>query len=323
MRTLAPDILFSACVPFALDPLRKRFPNIEWGDYNDASRAQSIARCDAWLGLGGSPFQSAQSRWFVDHLIQDAALCRTNGKPMFYLGIGAQTEAEATSAETRNLCAQAAQVWTRDAFSADRLSGALPAGTPIRAAADTAHILFQDTPPPSAKPGRLTLVPNFDFAEWRGQDAMLRAIENLHVSERTWLAQESRELPGAERALFGTLPAKARSDWSLTTPDIPGAPLDRVLESWPSGEWLVTARYHAAIAGTWAGSKTLVIATNEKLRSAARELKLPMVSPNASNAEVADALIHSTASEKPAVLAETAYKACREFVTSVSSFASA
>src|ERR1044071_3659612 len=58
MRTLAPSASFTCCVPFALEPLRTRFPSIEWQVYDEAVRARCIAQCDVWLGLGGSPFQS-------------------------------------------------------------------------------------------------------------------------------------------------------------------------------------------------------------------------------------------------------------------------
>src|SRR6266542_643277 len=91
MRTLTPGATFSCCVPFALEPLQKRFTAINWLPYDDATRARCIAGCDVWLGLGGSPFQSAQSRWFIDHLVREETLCAREKKPMFFLGVGVQT----------------------------------------------------------------------------------------------------------------------------------------------------------------------------------------------------------------------------------------
>src|ERR1044071_5657534 len=43
MRTLAPETTFSCCVPFALEPLRQRFPEIAWLGYDDATRERCIA----------------------------------------------------------------------------------------------------------------------------------------------------------------------------------------------------------------------------------------------------------------------------------------
>jgi polysaccharide pyruvyl transferase WcaK-like protein len=318
MRRLAPRATFTCCVPFALEPLRHRFPAIEWLPHDDAHRERCIAACNAWLGLGGSPFQSAQSRWFIDHLVGEAALCAKAGKKMFFLGVGVQTAAELALADVRNLCAQAAGIWTRDPESAKFL-GALPV-PPVRlkSAADLAHVFFRDVPPPAATAGRLTVVANFDYAAWAGEAEFLRAATALPATERVWLAQESRDLPGAERALHAALPDTERTRWHLVIPDEPGAPLNDALARWPSGEWLVTSRYHAALAGAWARSKIVVISTNEKLRAAARELSAPLLSPSADHAAVAHALAAATPAHPPHASADLAFAACEDFVRSAS-----
>src|SRR4051812_30387470 len=94
MRTLAPAATFTCCVPFALKPLQQRFSAIEWLPYDEPTRTRCVSECDVWLGLGGSPFQSALSRWFVDHLVLEASFCEQHGKPMFFLGVGVQTAGE-------------------------------------------------------------------------------------------------------------------------------------------------------------------------------------------------------------------------------------
>ena len=47
------------------------------------------------------------------------------------------------------------------------------------------------------------------------------------------LAQEARELPGAERALHAALPGDRRRVWELVAPDAPGAPLSSAMARWP------------------------------------------------------------------------------------------
>jgi polysaccharide pyruvyl transferase WcaK-like protein len=316
-RQLAPEATFTSCVPFPLEPLRRRFPDVAWLPYDDATRARCITDCDAWLGLGGSPFQSAQSRWFVDHLIADAAHCAQAGKPMFFLGVGVQTTVELAAPDIRRVCDQAVRIWTRDTASAERLA-ALGAAERIAAAADCAHLWFRDVRPPAAATGRLTLVANFDYGTWPGQAECLSALEKFTASERVWLAQESRELPGAERALFATLPSEQRSRWRFVSPEEPGMPLPTVFARWPSGEWLVTARYHAALAGAWAGSKIVVLDTNEKLRAAAREFSAPLLSPDARESDIMKALAAATTvNHEVRSQAEHAFRACAEFVQAV------
>jgi polysaccharide pyruvyl transferase WcaK-like protein len=315
MRRLAPEAVFTCCVPFPLAPLQRRFPAVQWLGYNDIDRARAVAECDAWLGLGGSPFQSALSRWFIDHLIGEAAWCVRERKPLFFLGIGVQTATEVALPDVQRICSGAAGIWTRDAASAERLS-TLPSAPPIEAAADLAHVFFRESTPPRAVAGRMTLVANFDYGTWPGQAACLRAIDRLSTTECVWLAQESRELPGAERALFAALSPAEQARWRLVSPDEAGAPLTDVLARWPSGEWLITARYHAALAGAWAGSRVVVLSTNEKLRAAARELNAPQLAPDANEAVATRALAAAVPAPAPLEFADRAYAACAAFVRS-------
>ena len=314
LRSLAPRATLTACVPFALEPLRRRFPAVDWQPCEPADRERAIAACDVWLGLGGSPFQSAQNRWFVDHLAGDAALCAQRKKPMFYLGVGVQTATELSVPDVRRLITQAAGMWTRDAASAARLAALSAPPRGLETAADLAHIFFRDNPPPPAAAGRATVVANFDYGAWPGEKKFLCALEALSAAEHIWLAQESRELPGAERALHAALPDAERKLWRLVVPEQPGAPLPQVLARWPSGAWLVTARYHAALAGAWSRSRLVVIFTNEKLRAAAGELGGALVSPEADTAAVARALAAAAPAPPPALAAERAYAACAAFV---------
>lgn len=315
MRALAPDATFTCCVPFGLEPLRERFPAVEWFPLEDADRARCVAACDAWLGLGGAPFQSALSRWFLDHLVGEKELCERERKPMFYLGIGIQTTTELAETDVRHLVGRAARIWTRDFSSAEKLR-ALPSRPQIDAASDLAHIFFRDHNPPPAQAKRLALVANFDYDAWPGQADCLSAVKSLPATERVWLAQEGRELPGAERTLFATLSAAEKTWWNFVSPERPGAPLAEVIADWPSAEWLVTARYHSAVAGAWAGSKIAVISTNEKLRSIATDLHAPLLPLRADADAVLRALSAAKPAKPPVHLADRAHAACAEFVRS-------
>ena len=315
MRALQIPATFTCCVPFPLAPLQQRFRAIEWLPYEPTLRRRCIDASDMWLGVGGSPFQSSLSRWFVDHLVEDAETCARAGTPMFFLGVGVQTTHELGLPDVRRICSQAAGIWTRDAESSARIHS-LPSPPPVETAADLAHIFFREFRPPPVKDGRVALVPNFDFGSWLGQGAVLRVVEKMPARERVWLAQESRALPGAERALYAGLTDAERSAWQFISPEIPGAALAEVLARWPSAEWLLTARYHAALAGAWAGAKIVIISTNEKLRGAAAELRSPFVSPDADETMVARAIANASPIAMPHALAERAQAACAELMRS-------
>lgn len=315
MQTIEPAATFSCCVPFPLAPLQARFPTIDWLPYVPAERKRSIQACDLWLGAGGSPFQSAHSRWFVDHLVEEAEICLSARKPVFFLGVGVQSADELMVPDVRRVCAQAEGIWTRDAASAERIR-ALPSAPPVNVASDLAHVYFRDVRPPPAQPGRVTLVANFDYGAWPGQSTVLRVLQSVPAQEHVWLAQESRPLPGAEHAMFASLSPDEQARWTFVAPEIAGANLSDVLARWPSGEWLITARYHAALAGAWAGSKVIVLATNEKLRAAAIELDAPLVSPDADADTFAQVLGSAPALAPPLELADRAYTACAALIRS-------
>jgi hypothetical protein len=308
----------TCCVPWPTGPLARRFPGVDWLPYDNATRRSCIENCDAWVGLGGSPWQAAVSSWFADHLASERRWCETAAKPMYFLGVGGQDRAGHADPDLR-AAAQAAQaIWTREAATAAGLAGTCAAGR-VRAAADLAHIFFEAHRPPPAAAGRLTAVLNFDYAGWPAMGAALAALDRLHARERIWLAQEARALPGAERELFQGLPEKERARWSLRNADDSDLTLAQALDRWPSGEWLLSSRYHATLAGAWAGSRAVVIATNEKLQSAADELGYPCLAPIADTGAL-DTLLRSAEPPNEAALrlhAAAARRACGEFFDAV------
>jgi polysaccharide pyruvyl transferase WcaK-like protein len=257
----------TCCVPHDRAALAARFPEVQWLPYEPGAREQAIRSCAAWLGLGGAPFQSNVSRWFVDHLAEEGRLCAAAGKPMYFLGVGVQDPASLELPELQAVIRQARRVWTRDDASADLLADRIPSVT-VAAAADLAHLQLAALPPPRAEAGRFTAALNFEFAEWPGLAGALRATDALAVRERVWAAQEARDLPGAERWLHARLPESERARWRLQ-------PVE-TLAAWPSGEWQLSSRYHGTLIGAWAGSRAVVIGTNAKLRAAAAETGYPL-----------------------------------------------
>jgi polysaccharide pyruvyl transferase WcaK-like protein len=319
MSQLAPDASFSGCVPFPLGPLRSRFPRIDWFEYTKENRAACIRAADIWLGLGGSPFQSAQSRWFIDHLLGEIELSHIAGRPMFFLGIGVQLESELNDADVARVCSGARAIWTRDTASAQRLSNAHP-HVPVHATADVSHLLFRTVQPAAATPGRVAVVANSDYADWPQLGGFVEALESLNPTERVWVAQEDRDLPGSERSLFAALSPELRERWSIRSAGVSDKPIDAVAALWPTPEWLFTSRYHAAIASAWGGAKVVVVGLNEKLRAISADLDAPLITPSATPDELSAAFMRArpVAATNLNGLAASAESACREFVAAAS-----
>ena len=307
----------TCCTPFNRTALTARFPEIEWLAYDETSRISAIRSCDAWLGLGGSPFQHRVSRWFIDHLLEERNWCSRWDRPMHFLGIGAQ---EISAFEDRELCSvfeSARNVWMRDAWSLPELRRIMTSGK-IRPGADLAHLFLQSRHL-VATPERIVATLNFDYQDWNDLPNALKAMRDMVSSDRVWFSQESRALGGSEQSIWHKLPQSESKSWTLQVADNEASSATAIIRNWPTGEWLVTSRFHTSLVGMWAGSKIIVVATNGKLRGLANDFDLPCVEPNASLKEWHDA-ISSARPVQPARLAAAASdaeRACREFFESI------
>jgi len=309
----------SCCSPYDLRPLSLRFPRIHWMPYTEAYRKEAIANCDAWLGLGGSPFQHSVSSWFTDHLKSEAHWCKYDNKPMYFLGIGGQDEAAYRNTILKTVADQARHIWTRDESTYVAVKKLVKDNTRIDLASDLAHSFFETYSLQSIQSRTLATVLNFDYANWPNLNIAIQALNALPTDRKLWLIQESRVLPGAEQDLYKQLDNSLKSLWEIYLADIPGCSLKTLAEHWPSTEYLFTARFHSALASAWAGTKTVVINTNSKLESIALDLQVPLVGVNATP----EMIIQAFSQAKPvprallsqkALLAKNAIKAFLDMI---------
>ena len=265
---------FSCCSPHDLHSQRRRFPAIQWLPYTLETRREAIAGADAWLGLGGSPFQSDDGDWFIDHLLQEQSLCRELRLPMWYLGVGINDQAALQRAEVRRLIEGAERIWTRDAPSARLLAAFTTDPSKVTPAADLAHCFLSDHASFAARSG-VAMCINLARDPLRYAGDIERWVRELPMERLSWLVQEIRELPGAERRIFSALSPDTRQRLTECLPDY-SAPTARDLASaWPRAAAVITSRYHAALTQAWAGAAIGILAINDKLRGAAEDLSLP------------------------------------------------
>ena len=117
-----PGARLTCCTPFDRASQQHRLPGVTWLDYTDAARDEAIAACDAWIGVGDSPFQSEVGSWFLDHLLAERDRCRRFGKPMYFFCVGVNDFGAMENPATRAIVESAARIWTRDAQSARLLT---------------------------------------------------------------------------------------------------------------------------------------------------------------------------------------------------------
>jgi hypothetical protein len=252
---------------FDLDSQRLRFPQVTWVPYDGAARERCIEACDVWLGLGDTPFQTAVGNWFYRHLADELDLCRRHGKPMYFLGVGAEHESAVVGNDLAAPVLRAARhVWARDAQSAGWLAAA--AGDhKVTAAADLAHVYLRDRARRPLEPGMTGLVLNFEDPRLFNPAALLALVEQ--GPERRafrWLVQEVRALAGSETWTYRALSAPLRRRLEVRSPDYARDALDGLLDAWGAPETLITSRYHAAVAGAWWGARVVAVCRSGKVQ---------------------------------------------------------
>lgn len=260
-----------AAIPFPVATQARRFPSIEWLPDEPHTREAAIRGCDAWLGLGGSPFQTDCGAWMLDNLARDAATCRRHRVPMFFLGTGVNDQQSLDDPRAREALAQASYLWMRDADCAQWTAARVGADK-VGTAADCAHIFLSRAATGTPEPRRLGWAMSFEDETRCANEAIERTIAELQEWRHDWLVQEVRCLPGGERWRHRRLGDGIRRAARLCVPDYDADTADRLLAAWPTGEALVSSRYHALLVGAWRGSRLVALRRNDKLAAAARSL---------------------------------------------------
>jgi ADP-heptose:LPS heptosyltransferase/polysaccharide pyruvyl transferase WcaK-like protein len=307
----------TCATPFDPASQRRRFPEVAWLPYDRRHREEAIRRCDVWLGLGDTPFQSEVGTWFLDHLAEELELCRRHGKPMFFLGVGCGDPAAVTHPTTRALLNYATHVWTRDRSSADALAEC-GGSAAVTAGADLAHIHLQRRRNFSVSRG-VGFVLHFENPEAFSSTAFAEVVRRLEGQARDWLVQETRSLAGSESELYRTLPADVAAQLHVHRPDYRTAATEELTAVWPTPEVLVGSRYHGLVVGAWRGCRLVSVRRNDKLAGLAADLGLVSV-PDFRNAETILQAIADSRPVAPELLeerAELASNCCRQFLATV------
>lgn len=302
-------------IPFPRATQVRRFPAIEWLADEPRVREAAIRECDAWLGLGGSPFQTDCGSWMLDSLSRDAARCRRHGTPMFFLGTGVNNRSSLDDPRIREVLAQASYLWMRDADCA-AWTAEIAGAHKVAAAADLGHVALVRAAMMAPQPRRLGWAMPFEDETRCVNEAIERTIKGLSEWRHDWLVQDIRCLPGGERWRHRRLAEEIRRAVGLCVPDYDAATADELLAAWPVGEVIVGSRYHALLVGAWRGSRLVAVHRNDKLAAAARSLGC-MAIERADDAEGLRAAIDAARPVDRGLLdtlAATALDACRAFV---------
>ncbi|HSU68607.1 MAG TPA: polysaccharide pyruvyl transferase family protein, partial [Tepidisphaeraceae bacterium] len=315
LRTQRRAVELTCASPFDLASQSRRFPNVRWMPYEPSPREDAIRGCDAWVGIGGTPFQVVVGPWFLDHLAADLELCQKHGKPMHFIGIGVNEASALKDSRATHVLSYADRIWTRDERSAE-LIGDAGFAAKVSSAADLAHVYLKGAPHIPVEAQTIGHVLNFEDPGAFDPAAVQRVTGRLSDRRHRWLVQESRPLEGSELAIFEKLPADVRTRLDLRVPDYSNGSLADLLAPWGSPETLVTSRYHAAVIGAWHGARVVSVERSEKIRGLVAQLGVVAV-PDFNDPKILlDAIARAVPVDRRLLdkLARLAEDACHEMI---------
>lgn len=296
----------------------RRFPQVNWLDYEPAARESAIQACDAWVGVGDTPFQVVVGPWFLDHLVADCELCRRRRKPMYFVGIGVNEPEALEDQRARMVLEYATHVWARDERSAELLART-GAANKVTAAADLAHVYLRNRSWPTAENQTIGYVLNFEDSRQFDPSAVCELLAAFAQRRHRWLVQEARKLAGSELATLDSLPPDCRRRLELISPSYSHDTLDQMLDRWGAPAWLISSRYHAALVGAWMGARVLMVERSEKIRGLVRQCGFASIEAFRDASAVRSATEDARPIERSRLekLAYSAADACRQLLNRV------
>jgi polysaccharide pyruvyl transferase WcaK-like protein/2-polyprenyl-3-methyl-5-hydroxy-6-metoxy-1,4-benzoquinol methylase len=311
-------VRFTCAMPFDPRPQEIRFPQIEWLPYDPAAREAAIRECDAWVGVGGTPFQTVVGPWMLEHLVAECDLCSRHGKPMYFVGIGVNEPQALADARARLILESASRIWARDKRSAQLLSE-VAGESKVSAAADLGHVYLRNHAFAPMEDDAVGFVLHFEDSRQVDLNAVYELSVGLKPRPQRWLVQEIRPLAGSELAMLDQLAPQCRENFEVRIPAYADGSLKELLASWGSPGWLISSRYHAALIGAWAGSRVLAVERSDKIRGLVLQSEIAGTPDLLDARKTRLALDGAVAISRSQLelLADRAAASCREFISLV------
>jgi len=265
-----------------LDCQQRRFPEIDWlapGSFAEAAADPDPS--DAWLGVGGTPFQHSVGPWFLNWLERRAQQIERFERRRL-VGVGAEAELGNGAPGFERIAGLFERIGVRDRHSARVLEHTLGVDSArLAIGSDLAHLALAELAwVASTEPGLLVgLIPVAD----RGPSDLATEIARF-VERRPSVGvacMETRELAGCERALAGAARSMLASPDTIPVlwPDYAHGSLATLVEPVSRFETIISWRYHGVLVAAWLGRRVAAVARSSKVEALARELAIPVRTP--------------------------------------------
>ncbi len=270
VRPYLDHLRLTCSIPHNLGSQRFRFPEIEWHGYDEGMREELVGSCDAWVGSGGSPFQTDLGEWLLQHLEDERLRCERHKVPMYFLGVGTNNQEAITHPIVRKLLRTIQHTWTRDVLTAETLRQ-LVGNRSVTRGSDLAHIYLSEQPMPRPDPGTTSLLLHFENSEQFDPTVIEEFIKG-RGGRVSWCFQECRRIDGSEEMNLRRLSEEVRKQLVISRPDYGNQTLVAYLDSMNHPSMVITSRFHGGITAAWMRAKVVLVERNLKISSLSTDL---------------------------------------------------
>lgn len=299
-----------AHTPHDIASQRLRFPSVEWLDSAELSRWIESSEVGefAWVGAGGTPFQSMWGPWMTRSL-QAHAMRWARFTRRVMVNVGAEREAAGDAAALAPIAQSLDRISTRDAASMELLRDAFDVRSDrVMAGSDLAHLAggararsasegvlaIQEPEAPARASAALRfnlgLIPaSYMLARHEVEaigafvrEATEQDAANGDARPIAWIAQEVRSARGMERHTLQYLAERFAGEspsWrervQLLVPAYADATLEELVLPIADCQSVLSSRYHGLLAAAWLGKRVAGFGNTSKVAALARDLGVP------------------------------------------------
>jgi hypothetical protein len=278
---------FICIIPYNVISQQLRFPMVQWMSASKAVRNEIISTCDAWVGVGDTPFQLIGGKCYINKFVQEIKLIK--GLKNYLIGVGAEHNF-INEREIINIFLNSIRhVWTRDDTTANILINDLEYSQgKVTIGSDLANIILQSIFSEIVnsninRPYKLGV--SFYVEKLCNNDiAQLKKFLVNFSKEGSVLffANETRKYKyfehGIYNKMFGGLKSLLKKPFvEYYAPDYNSVNIKGLVGHFKDIEVVMSSRYHVLLAAAWAGCKITALSRSSKIDTLTRELDISIV----------------------------------------------
>lgn len=259
----------------------KRFEGI---NFISAEEKENIsAGCKIWIGAGDTPVQVKSGDWFINKLLNDSSQKKNNNFKYFFIGIGAEKEAENRKETFSKILNEVDHIWTRDEMTTEMLEKKMSIpSVKISTSSDLANIFLKEAFENEEENGQRKYDIGLCYYDESAEDNNVLSIKkflkkNFKNKNVLMFSNDVSMKGNFEFAIYGKMFGKFERKFNryieFYAPDYLNEPdIKNLISHYSECSIVMSSRYHSLLTAAWAGCKVISLERSSKVTSLARDL---------------------------------------------------